>query len=253
MKSKTLIQFTLKNCNQLFRFLFSIILIFTPAFFFSQESDFQVWSELGVKVKLHKKFEYGFDITNRYGNNGLETFFPQLSIKYKVTDWFKPSLDYRIIGKKEPNSNYLYSNRLNLNLQFNKMIERFNLGLRVRYQYSFTRLSENYQPEFDQAIRIKPSFSYDINNSFFTPAFSIEYFYNPNKGPLGKRMTKLRAFVGTELEIKGPHEVEFGYIYDQSLNLPNPSTRHILNISYCYKIDSPKNKKKKVSKGVRWL
>lgn len=250
-----MIPFTSKSYSPLIRLFLFLFLIgfFTIESFYSQENEFQTWTELGVKGKLNKKLEYGMDITNRYGNNGLETFFPQGSLKYKLTDWFKPSIDYRLIGKKEPNSNYLYSNRLNFNFQFTKQLNRINLGFRIRYQYSFAQLNDNYQPEFDQAFRLKPSVSYDINNSLFTPTFSIEYFYNPNNGEFGKRYTKLRAFVGAELELSGPHQFEFGYIYDQSMNLPDPTQRHILNLSYCFKIESPKNKKSKVRKGIRWL
>jgi len=127
------------------------------------------------------------------------------------------------------------------------------LGFRLRYQYSFDRVAGvNYQPEFDQAFRLKPSISYDINNSIFSPSATLEFFYNPSNGPLGKRFSKIRSFVGVSLELKGPHDFSLGYVYDQSLNLPNPTYRHILNMSYCYKIQ-PKNKGKRKTMGVRWL
>jgi hypothetical protein len=236
---------TLKNCdlNKLIVFLFFIVSNFS----FSQDSEFQTWIETGVKGKVVKRLDYSVDLTNRIGNLGLETFFPQATLKYKVTDWFKPSIDYRIIFKKEPNSNFSNSNRLNFNLNFSKLIGRVNIGLRMRYQYSFSQIvGSSYQPEFDKAYRIKPGVSYDINNSILTPTASIEFFYNPTRGELGQRFTKMRAFIGTELELKGPHGIELGYIYDQSLNLPDPTTRHILNLSYVYKIEAPKKKKKKV-------
>jgi hypothetical protein len=227
--------------------LLSFIFCFVLTSLFSQESEFQTWIETGFKGKIIKRLDYSADLTTRIGNLGVETFFPQATLKYKVTDWFKPSIDYRIIFKKEPNSNYNSSNRLNFNLNFNKLFDRFNIGLRLRYQYSFSQIAgANYQPEFDKAYRIKPSVSYDINNSILTPTASIEFFYNPANGPLGKRFTKMRAFIGAELELKGPHGIEIGYVYDQSINLPDPSTRHILNLSYVFKIESPKKKKKKV-------
>jgi hypothetical protein len=215
---------------------------------YGQDTEFQAWIETGVKGKIIKRLDYGVDLTNRIGNLGLETFFPQATLKYKFTDWFKPSIDYRIIYKKEPNSNFNSSNRLNFNLNFNKLFYRFDFGLRLRYQYSFSQISgSNYQPEFDKAYRIKPSVSYDINNSIVTPIVSIEFFYNPTRGSLGQRFTKMRVFIGTELELKGPHGVEIGYIYDQSMNLPKPSNRHILNLSYVFKIETPKKKKSKKS------
>lgn len=236
---------TLKNCS--LNKVISIVFFLSSSFLFSQNSEFQTWIETGVKGKFTKRLEYTFDVTNRIGNLGLETFFPQGTLKFKVTDWFRPSVDYRLIYRKEPNSNYSSSNRLNLNLQFSKSFDRLNLGIRLRYQYSFNQLTSNYQPEFDKAYRIKPGVSYDINNSFLTPAATIEFFYNPTNGPLGRRFTKIRAFIGTEFEFKGPHGLEFGYIFDQSMNLPDPSTRHILNISYTYKFESAKKKSRKVT------
>jgi hypothetical protein len=248
-----LIPFTSKSYSPLIRLFLFLIGFFTIESFYSQENEFQTWTELGVKGKINNKLEYGIDITNRFGNNGLETFFPQGSLKYKLTDWFKPSIDYRLIGKKEPNSNYLYSNRLNFNFQFTKQLNRINLGFRIRYQYSFAQLSENYQPEFDRALRIKPSFSYDINKSILTPIASLELFYNPTNGPLGSRFTKVRTIVGLELELNGPHEVEFGYLFDNSINLPFPGYKHVFNVSYCYKIKLKNQQKSEKSKSVRWL
>lgn len=235
------------------KFFLILSIVFFRLIAFAQSNEGQLWTETGFKGRIVKGLDYGVDWTNRIGNQGFETMFPQATIKYKLTDWLRPSIDYRFVLKREPNSNYHGSNRLNLNLQFNQLFGRLNAGFRFRYQYSFDNVSNmNYQPEFDKAIRIKPSFSYDINNSVFSPVASVEFFYNPSTGSLGKRFTKMRGFVGLDLELKGPHEVSFGYIYDQSLNLPDPTYRHILNVSYCYKIETKKKKKRKIM-GVRWL
>jgi hypothetical protein len=235
------------------RFLILIPLTLLHLIAFSQSIEGQLWTETGVKGRIVKGLDYGVDWTNRIGNQGFETMFPQASIKYKVTDWFRPSIDYRFILKREPNSNYNGSNRLNLNLQVNQLFGRLNVGFRFRYQYSFDNITNaNYQPEFDKAIRLKPSVSYDISNSIFTPTATVEFFYNPSNGSLGRRFTKIRSYIGVSLELKGPNEVSFGYIYDQSLNLPDPTFRHIMNVSYCYKIETKKKKKRKIM-GVRWL
>ena len=230
-----------------------MLLFFHNLFAFSQSVESQLWVETGVKGRFVKGLDYTIDFTNRFGNQGLETMFPQVSIKYKVNDWFRPSVDYRYVLKREMNSNYNGSNRLNFNLQFNKLVNRLNLGFRLRYQYSFDRVASiNYQPEFDQAFRLKPSISYDINNSIFSPTATVEFFYNPSNSPLGNRFTKIRSFVGVDFELSGPHDFSIGYIYDQSINLPNPTFRHILNLSYCFKIQKKKKEKRKIM-GVRWL
>ena len=220
---------------------------------FSQSIEGQLWTETGFKGRIVKGVDYGVDWTNRIGNQGFETMFPQATIKFKITDWFRPSIDYRLILKRQLNTNYDASNRLNFNIQFSKLFDRLDLGMRFRYQYSFDNVSNaNYEPDFDKAFRLKPSLSYDIKNSILTPNSSIEFFYNLSNGPFGKRFTKTRLFVGVDFELTGPHEVSLGYIFDQSLNLPDPDYRHILNLSYCYKIPSKKKDKSK-KKGVRWL
>lgn len=215
--------------------------IFIPFLGLNQSSG-KVWTEIGVKGEITKKLDWAFELTNRFGNYGYETFFPQASLKYKVTKWFRPSIDYRVIFDKENNGNYSFSNRLNVNAEFKHTIDRFSFSGRVRYQYSFDRFnsSENYDVEFDKAFRFKPQISYDINNSIFSPVISIEYFYNPTFGPLGQRFTKYRAFAGFELEIDSPHEIAIGYIFDQQINLPDPRRKHILSISYAYNFDYEK-------------
>ena len=72
--------------NKVILFIFCVV----STSLFSQESEFQTWVEAGVKGKIIKRLDYNVDLTNRIGNLGLETFFPQATLKYKVTNWFKP-------------------------------------------------------------------------------------------------------------------------------------------------------------------
>lgn len=220
---------------------------------YSQSTVFQVWNELGISGKFNKDFSYGFDLTSRFGGDGLNTIFPQATLKYKLNKYIRVSVDYRLIGKKELNGNFLSSNRINGNLQFSYVIKRHSFGFRTRYQYSFSNLGGPYESEFDQAFRFKPSYSYDINNSFLTPNFSCEFFYNPLVGESGKQFTRIRYYVGLEMELDGPHGLELGYYYDQKIREANPVNRSILNLSYSYAIGQTKKKEPKKTIGVRFL
>lgn len=223
-----------------------LLLCFSPLLLFGQGSG-KVWSEIGLKGDITKKLNWGLELNTRFGSNGLETYFPQATLKYKVTKWFSPSMDYRAIFDQEKNGNYSFSNRLNFNANFKYLVDRFTFAGRIRYQYAFNRIQaiNEYNVEFDQAIRIKPEITYDINNSVFSPIVSVEFFYDPNYGPYGQRFTKYRAFAGIELELDGPHSISFGYILDQKIQVPNPKTRHILSLSYSYDFGAKKKKKKK--------
>jgi hypothetical protein len=234
-------------------FLVLLVIFLQFGFLYSQSTVFQVWNELGVSGKLTKDFSYGVDLSTRYGSDGLGTIFPQLSLKYKLNKYVRVSVDYRLIGKKELNGNFLTSQRVNGNLHFSYGIKRHSFGFRTRYQYSFNKLVGPYESEFDQAFRFKPSYAYDINNSIFTPNFSCEFFYNPLTGENGKQFTRIRYYVGVEMELDGPHNVELGYYYDQKIQIANPVNRSILNLSYTYVIGQTKKKESIKSNGVRYL
>jgi hypothetical protein len=234
-------------------FIFLTLLCFNTRSVFCQSTVFQVWNELGVSGKLKNDFSYGLDLTTRFGNDGLGTVFPQLSLKYKLNKYVRVSVDYRLIGKKELNGNFLTSHRINGNLQFSYGIKRHSLAFRTRYQYSFNSLVGAYESEFDQAFRFKPSYAYDINNSILTPKVSCEFFYNPLIGESGNQFTRIRYYVGVEMELEGPHGLELGYYYDQKIQVANPVNRSILNLSYSYAVGQTKKKEPNKDRGVRFL
>lgn len=211
---------------------------------FSQTSAFQVWTEKGIKIGVSKRVSLGADWTNRIGERGFVTMFPQATIKVKVFDWFRPSIDFRYIIDKSSSGDYRASGRINLNAQFNYDKKRFTAGLRFRYQYGFDKLSADYESDFDKAYRIKPHIFYDIKNSVFSPIISAEFFYDPNFAPLGRRFNKIRYFIGASLDFSGPHSFQFGYQYDQKINLPAPNNKHILNVNYTYSIKKKKRMRK---------
>ena len=132
--------------------------------------------------------------------------------------------------------------RLNANLQFNQTFERLQLGLRLRYQYSTNRLADNFEPEFGQAIRIKPSLAYDLQNTDLEPQVSMEFFTGPMDGQIGYHLNRIRWSAGFAYAFKGPHSLEVAYLYDQRIMSPSALNRAILSFSYGYSIGKKKEK-----------
>ncbi len=218
------------------RILFACWIFILPNLVLAQNEG-QVWLEAGFKAKITPEISINTENNNRFGGNGLSTSFTQFSLKYKLFKWVNASIDYRIISKKQANKNYLNSNRINSNLSFSYKQNRVSGNFRLRYQYAFGRIfSNDYEPDFDNAIRLRPRIKYDIENSIFTPSFSCEFYYNPSNGPLGKRFNKIRTSAGIDLELEGPHELGFSFLYDRKINLPDPTNYLILKLSYAYKI-----------------
>ncbi len=219
-------------------------LLLFPFVGLSQNSTvFQVWNEVGVGYKLDKKQSLGVELTTRHGAGGLQTFFPQISYKYKINKFIRPSVDYRYVGSSTQEGNFSYRHRINTNLQFNYEIERLELGLRMRYQFTTNRLADNFEQEFGEAFRIKPSIVYNIKKSVLLPQASMEFFTGPMDGQQGYHLNRIRWSVGLGFDWDGPHSLELAYLYDQRINSPGSLNRAILNFSYGYSITSKKAKK----------
>lgn len=225
------------------------LLVFLPGFLIAQNNTvMQSWNELGLSVKLDKRQSVGLNLTSRFDVAGLQTIFPQLSYKYKVNKYFRPSLDYRLIGNRSQEGNYIMQHRLNANLQFNHQIQKFDLGLRVRYQFSSSRFGQSYEPEFNDAFRFKPEISYNLSNSIFSPSCGMELFYNPMNGQYGYHLNRIRWNIGVSIDLDKAGELEIAYLYDQRIHSPGALNRAILNVGYSYALDA-KDLKKKKSKG----
>jgi hypothetical protein len=210
----------------------------------SQNSTvFQVWNEAGISYKIDKKQSLAFDLTTRHAAGGLRTFFPQVSYKYKINKYIRPSIDYRYIGSRNNEGNFEFQHRINANLQFNQELERLQLGLRLRYQYSTNRLAENFEPEFGQALRIKPSLAYNLPKTDLEPQVSIEFFTGPMDGQNGYHLNRIRWSVGLAYAFEGPHSLEVAYLYDQRIMSPGALNRAILNFSYGYSLGNKTSKK----------
>lgn len=218
----------------------SVIVLFLgiTASSFGQNDEFMVWSKAGVRGDIVKNLNWMFELNGRFDDAGLATLFPQAGVEYKVAKWIKPSLEYRFLIDKNKYGNFKSSHRLNANVNFKGKIERFSLGARVRYQYAFEQFGapQSYDSDFDQAIRLKPSISYNIRKSMFSPAASAEFFYNPVIGFEGRQFTKMRIAVGTKIEPKGPHSFAVKYQVDKKFHNYEDGLRHIVAFSYEYKL-----------------
>ncbi|MEJ6776256.1 MAG: DUF2490 domain-containing protein [Crocinitomicaceae bacterium] len=197
--------------------------------------EFMIWTEIGVKGKVIEDLSWSADINTRFVP-GVQTFFPQIGLSYKIAPWFKPSIEYRFVVDKNKYDSYKPSSRLNFNLRFKHDTRRFYGSLRVRYQSSFNNVSSSeYDGDFDQAFRLKPAIEYKIRKSRFVPGISAEWFLNPAYGP-GRGFTKVRLAAGTKIEIVGPHEVSVKFQLDKKTGDYRSGMRHVFSLGYSYNI-----------------
>jgi hypothetical protein len=201
----------------------------------------ELWLSGGVKYAYSKKLDFAGELNFRSEPVVLNTFFTELSIKYELAKWFKPSFDYRIISDRNKYGNYHLSHRFNLNANLSHDWNRFEFGARVRLQGTFTpiRSTESSFSDLAPGVRIKPEVLYDINNSIFSPTASCEWFFS-NDAYKGAYLNKIRASLGVDFEMIGPYNVSLKYMYGHSLT--KVKSEHIVSFSFTRKY---KRKKKK--------
>lgn len=221
------------------KYLIALSFFFVVNFAFSQN---RLWLSSAVKTNLFSDdFRVQALIEGRFYDNGrYDKFFPELDVRYEITKWLKPSIDYRFIFNQPRLSNErTIGHRLCLNLNLDYDIERFDFQLRGRYQYSFIRLSNSsgYDPDFDNAFRIKPKIKYDIKGSKIDPMIESEWFYNTNFGEFGKQFVKYRFAVGVEINLPKKHELSIKYRYDYEFNVPNPWRSHVLSVGHSFEYE----------------
>lgn len=209
----------------------------------------ELWLGGGIKRALTPKLAAEASMNIRFYEPSLPgTLYPELSLSWKIKDAVKLSADYRAIMDENKYGNYTVANRLNFNVDMRAKFRHFNLGMRVRYQTAFgtLRTVNNYSPEFDQAFRFKPSVTIKLRKkSIFKPVIAGEWFYSPANEVLGDRFTKYRLSAGTEINLKGPREIDIKYIFGRNINLPRQKTEHILSVSYTYEWKKAEADKKK--------
>lgn len=221
------------------KYLFIVLFLFLSNISLSQN---RLWLSSGIKTNVFTNdLRVQGLVEGRFYDNGrYDKIFPELSARYEVTNWFKPSIDYRFVFNQSRTSyerSIGHSFRLNLNIDYD--YGRFDFQLRGRYQNSFVRLSNNsgYDPDFDNALRIKPKIKYDIKGSKIDPVIESEWFYNTNYGEFGKQFVKYRFALGVDINLPNKHELSVKYRYDYEFNVPNPWRSHILSIGHSFEYE----------------
>jgi hypothetical protein len=219
---------------------------------FSASAQNRLWLASGGQTNvLNKKVSLGASLSARfYDNTRWDKVFPEVSARYNLSDYFKPSIDYRFVVNQQRNGNQISSgHRVNLNLNTEYTYERFDFKFRVRFQYKFNRVSAGpgdvYEPDFDNAIRFKPVLKYNIEGSKIDPRAEGEWFYSTVNSATGNQFTKFRFGIGADVKLPNKNVITVKYRYDYEFNLADPQRFHILSLAHEYTYKQSKSKGKK--------
>ncbi len=210
-----------------------------------QSTRGQFWFSAGVTRAIKYDLEANVNTNLRLNDYGqLATLYQEASLKYTELDWFRPSIEYRIVTNYDERRNYDNSHRLNFNADFRHKFNQIKFGARLRYQMyigGFVTTGGDLDPSF----RIKPYVAWDRSKAKITPKLSVEFFYNPEHGLYGKRFNRVRYGASLDFNLPGSNELSLTYYFGQKFNSKNNYNEHILSLEYTFEWKKDKKKKKK--------
>ena len=210
--------------------------------------------------KISKKLTAGFETEFRSRNNFRTAERVSLgpSLSYKVLPWLKASVSYNLLI--ENNKEHLtyqddevsYNNwrpsywglrhRFNVALTASYKIQRVELSLRERWQYTYrpSKTIDNF--DFDEGIwedyevrgkgknvlRSRLQLDWDIPKCKFDPYASVEFHTT-------RELEKTRFIVGVSHSVKKKHNFKLYYRFQLTGSGSDDPNIHMLGLGYTYK------------------
>jgi Protein of unknown function (DUF2490) len=190
-----------------------------------------LWSTIGVKKKIAKKFNAEISFTSRQPENisYLQTYFYEGSVGFKINKIFDISLTYRNIHrKKNMDAEFKKRHRYFADLGVSKKLGKIKLSNRTRYQHQFK--DNDIETTFDASyIRDKVEVGYIIKKNWETYA-SFDFFYDIQN----KQLDQLRPKIGTEYTLGKHHVIDLGLLQNRSL-IGIDNSGAIISLAYTFK------------------
>lgn len=207
------------------------------------ESDFQVWTEAGVRVRLAKGWRLKFDQHVRFdefynvgelGSYSLHSIIPEVAISYRVLRFLRLEVGCRYTAEIRETDEDPYGEhwgRVYADARFRYRLRPITLRYRLRYQEQFGQPWTNDEEYLARhTVRNKIGVEVKLANGF-APFLSGELFLRI-EDPDGA-LHKWRVTAGLDWEIN-PHVVTLFYRLEDMLDDAGDPNRHILGIGYHY-------------------
>ena len=240
----------------------TLLLMLCTAIFptLSHADDAGLIVSAGVSRKLTKKLSMGFDAEFRSRNNFRTASRVGLAadVSYKVLPWLKASGGYDLLFDNNQekltyqDDGVSYNNwrpsywgvrhRFNVSLTGSYKIQRVELSLRERWQYTYrpSRVIDNF--DFDEGewedhevkgkgknvLRSRLQAEWDIPKCKFDPYASVELHST-------RQLDQTRVIVGVSHSLKKKHNFKLYYRGQYYRDKSDDTNIHMLGMGYTYK------------------
>ena len=216
-------------------FIIFIIALLSNNILFSQEKDFQIWTEIEVEAGLGKKLSLCLENENRFYENASLFGRNQtdLGLGYDINKVFSVGVSYRMLFYY-PFSEVVYSkSRWVLNSYYKPRYKRWRFNIRLRLSND----DESHNATIFRNIsthRERFQVKYNFRKSPFRAVFGTETYFPFSNNPF--LLQKLRSYVGVEIKVSDNHKFGVDYLIDQEFNTNNALTAYIFQFNYSYNI-----------------
>lgn len=222
-----------------------MLLFLNQHWIWSQDTDFETWSSIGLEFKATKKLSFGVEQHLRLKTNSseIDTYFTQLEGSYFLFNGFALGSGLRYIRKNDTKGKIQgYENhfRFHIDASYKHKINRFSLKYRLRYQNkNELEVSSDEGDYAKQHIRLKASVDYAINNWKLDPKIAMELFNQFGEEDQG--LSKLRWTLSTDYKLKKLGKLKLFYSVEKDLNTPVSRIVNILGFKYTYTLKTKKS------------
>ena len=204
------------------------LLLFFSFSCFSQENDFQNWTNIKISKKVYKRTKLTVKEGLRFRENSslLNKSFTDVKLTHRIrkTD-INLSLGYRFSDEFNLALHREYKHRYYFDFSSEYKYKRYKLSIRDRVQYQ-----GNYS-SYNKLFRQKFDLSYNVRKTPFEPYVQFEYFVN-----FDEKFEKLRYTLGFSHPIVKDLDLNLFYRIQKELNVNNPERLFILGSSLRYKL-----------------
>lgn len=170
---------------------------------YSQEEDFQIWTELGLKKEIIDDVSLLLNQEFRFNENAttFDKWHSTLGVSYDINKYIRLRAMYRYTQNKDLEKGFEVAHRTLGDFILRKRVERFRLSYRLRYQMDYEKdfTGEALYME-SQALRNRFKVAYNIRKNPLTPFVSYEFLYRLNN-PYGNSIERNRFTFGLDYNV----------------------------------------------------
>jgi hypothetical protein len=200
---------------------------------FAQVHDAGLWLGAEGSFRLNPLWNVVASGELRMHENMMEPgfFMAEAGVEYALSKSWRVSAGYRFGLKQQLDRSYVLRNRAFADLRYKQRISVFDLSARLKYQQQDDEgfALAGFQTT-DQCLRSALELQWRYSRTF-RPYLGVEMF-NPMIALQVQYPEKYRFKVGLNWQINKIHSLDFGWMYQQEVNVKNPEYDYILAVGY---------------------